>query len=85
MGHMESSTDMGCAAATTAQQVTDTTGKKEEEEEEGAASIQQRPLWRRRADNPAYNRSKSANHVLVRASVLVQILQPIQTAARAFA
>jgi hypothetical protein len=64
MGHMESSTDMGCAAATTAQQVTDTTGKKEEEEEEGAASIQQRPLWRRRADNPAYNRSKSANHVL---------------------
>jgi hypothetical protein len=65
MGHMESSTDMGCAAATTAQQVTDTTGKKEEEEEEeGASSIQQRPLWRRRADNPAYNRSKSATHVL---------------------
>ncbi|CAK9866744.1 unnamed protein product [Sphagnum jensenii] len=63
MGHMESSTDMGCAAATTAQQVTDTTGKKEEEEE-GASSIQQRPLWRRRADNPAYNRSKSATHVL---------------------
>jgi hypothetical protein len=84
MGHMESSTDMGCAAATTAQQVTDTTGKKEEEEE-GAPSIQQRPLWRRTADNPAYNRSKSATHVLVRASVLVHILQPIQTAARAFA
>jgi hypothetical protein len=84
MGHMESSTDMGCAAATTAQQVTDTTGKKEEEEE-GAPSIQQRPLWRRRADNSAYNRSKSAAHVLVRASVLVHILQPIQTAARAFA
>ncbi|CAM6052080.1 unnamed protein product [Sphagnum compactum] len=61
MGHMESSTDMGCAAATTAQQVTDTTGKKEEE---GASSIQQRPLWRRRAGNPAYNRSKSAIHVL---------------------
>ncbi|KAH9537913.1 hypothetical protein CY35_16G077100 [Sphagnum magellanicum] len=64
MRHMESSTDMGCAAATTVQQVTDTTGKKEEEEEEAASSIQQRPLWRRRADNPAYNRSKSATHVL---------------------
>jgi Tfp pilus assembly major pilin PilA len=83
LGHMESSTDMGCAAATTVQQVTDTTGKKEEEE--GASSIQQRPLWRRRADNPTYSRSKSATHVLVRASVLVHILQPTQTAARAFA
>jgi hypothetical protein len=81
---MESSTDMGCAAATTVQQVTDTTGRKEEEEK-GAPSIQQGPLWRRRADNSAYNRSKSAAHVLVRASVLVHILQPIQTAARAFA